>query len=964
MFLVESGAEDAGDCVLQPVRANALAKLEETAAAARQRRAGVAMVTGVAGTGKTCLLKRARAEFERAEDTVLFATARRDGAAGETVRELFAPLGLTVPEAASSPLLAGAARWALPALLPGTGPASTETREDAEYAVLRGLYRLAVNLMADGPLVVMLDDAHLCEPLALRWVDFLLRRAADHPLLVVLAYDPDAAGSGRQMLTTITGHAAKTTIELGPLSRTEVADFIRAVLGAEPEPQFVRVCSDLSSGLPVSLRTLLTELRERGVRPDAGGARRVAEIGGSVLSGAMPARLAGLPESIRKVAAGIAALGGVEPRTIGALLELSVPAVTAAADVLRRHGLLGADRLEFSHEHAREAVLGELPPSERAALQRRGALLLHDEGYPPEDVARLLVDLPELDKPWMCCLLREAAVDAGRRGEPKLAVRYLERVLRAKPDHVEALIDLATILSDSDSERALSHFLRAIERTPDPMVRAELVVRFKALLLTVRKAAPAFRTLSEVLDTLDGDPGQLPAVDDLRRNAQAVLLGVGLCSRSSARKTLRRARTIVVPDGGTPSGRLVLGMLAATEMLDGGSGEQAAERATAALSGTLNVVHGPLIVAARVLAYAGRPAEALAALDRIVAATGGTDDVRTRCDALAARSSVAAGMGRPAEAAADAWAAMELALGETWPSPRLAFVSLLLNRDEPVRAEAVLAEMRHPEFVPEYHEMLMVQARAKLLLRDVEGALSLLLWCGRSVAETGIRSAMPVPWWFDAALILAGQERRPEALALIEAQEETITRWGTPESIGLGLVARGAANGGRPGLELIVQGVERLAASPARISQLRAEIVLGRALLYSGDDAGARKSLHRAVELAVRCGCLALGASAKGLLVAAGGRTRKHGGGLADLLTAAELRVVERAAARATNREIAEALFVTLRTVETHLSNVYRKLGVSSRVELVPVLRKFSGTERDIEPVAVVAASGKTLGWE
>ena len=95
------------------------------------------------------------------------------------VRALFGPLGLTADDAHDSPLLQGSARRALPALAPSPAPRSPASPATV-YPVLHGLYWLAVNLMAHGPLVLVLDDAHWCDERSLRWIDFLLRRA-DRP---------------------------------------------------------------------------------------------------------------------------------------------------------------------------------------------------------------------------------------------------------------------------------------------------------------------------------------------------------------------------------------------------------------------------------------------------------------------------------------------------------------------------------------------------------------------------------------------------------------------------------------------------------------------------------------------------------------------------------------------------------------------------------------------------------------
>jgi DNA-binding CsgD family transcriptional regulator len=88
------------------------------------------------------------------------------------------------------------------------------------------------------------------------------------------------------------------------------------------------------------------------------------------------------------------------------------------------------------------------------------------------------------------------------------------------------------------------------------------------------------------------------------------------------------------------------------------------------------------------------------------------------------------------------------------------------------------------------------------------------------------------------------------------------------------------------------------------------------------------------MELASACGASGLVDEALDELAAAGARPRKRGGHGAHLLTAAEARVARLAAEGASNREIAQELFVTLKTVEMHLSSAYRKLDISSRAQL------------------------------
>lgn len=162
---------------------------------------------------------------------------------------------------------------------------------------------------------------------------------------------------------------------------------------------------------------------------------------------------------------------------------------------------------------------------------------------------------------------------------------------------------------------------------------------------------------------------------------------------------------------------------------------------------------------------------------------------------------------------------------------------------------------------------------------------------------------------------------------------------GHPRALGLAALARGVIAPGGTGIEPLTEAVLTLAGSPARAEHAKAEFVLGRALLKTGDQRGAREHLRTATDLAQRCGALALAAVARRLLVTAGGRMRKMSASPLDMLTGMERRVAGLAAAGASNRSIAETLFVTVRTIETHLTSVYRKLGVSGRTELGAVLR-------------------------
>ena len=131
--------------------------------------------------------------------------------------------------------------------------------------------------------------------------------------------------------------------------------------------------------------------------------------------------------------------------------------------------------------------------------------------------------------------------------------------------------------------------------------------------------------------------------------------------------------------------------------------------------------------------------------------------------------------------------------------------------------------------------------------------------------------------------------------------------------------------------------------SPARLEHARVLVDLGATFRAAGQRTAAREPLLEGLALAARCGARTLERRARAELAAIGvrPRTTEHAG--ADSLTPSERRVVELAAAGGTNREIAQTLFVTEKTVETHLGRAFRKLDISSRRHLADVLAQAAG---------------------
>jgi DNA-binding CsgD family transcriptional regulator len=162
--------------------------------------------------------------------------------------------------------------------------------------------------------------------------------------------------------------------------------------------------------------------------------------------------------------------------------------------------------------------------------------------------------------------------------------------------------------------------------------------------------------------------------------------------------------------------------------------------------------------------------------------------------------------------------------------------------------------------------------------------------------------------------------------------------WGTPRAIGMALRALGLVEGGDRGLELLDEAVRVLESSPARLEHARALADFGAALRRANRRTAARHPLRQALDLADACGARPLAERARHELRAAGARPRRPRISGVQALTASERRIATMAAEGLSNPEIAQALFITKKTVEAHLGNAYRKLDVRSRSRLTAAL--------------------------
>ena len=222
---------------------------------------------------------------------------------------------------------------------------------------------------------------------------------------------------------------------------------------------------------------------------------------------------------------------------------------------------------------------------------------------------------------------------------------------------------------------------------------------------------------------------------------------------------------------------------------------------------------------------------------------------------------------------------------------------------------------------------LLARGRLRAALGDREGSISDLSLAGENVI---VNNPSFLPWRATLATILLPTDVEA-ARDLAELALERARELGQNRGIGIALRVHARVIGGEEAVEELEESVELLRNSPARLELAHSLVECGAALRRAGRRTAAREPLREGLQLAQRCGAAALADVARQELIVSGARPRRESLAGPEALTPSERRVAELAASGMQNREIAQALFVTTKTVGTHLAHIYQKLDLSGQ---------------------------------
>ena len=781
----------------------------------------------------------------------------------------------------------------------------------------------------------------------MRALNYLAGRLAELPVLIVVALRPGESTAVADLVRSLHSSPGAERLEFIALGADSVARVVRASVPDAGE-ELCDAFAAASGGNPFYLYELLRTLTAGGAWPDADEVAAAALIG--VGEHAL-ARLRSLGPAAPELAMAMAVMGASGRLDhAAAVAGLGTGTAAEAALAMRRVEILAAeDPFEWIHPLVRRSLYDGLSVVRRDVLHARAAEVLTNAGASPGVVAAHLAAVRPSGSPAVVEGLLAAVDEALSRDAPDVAIDLLGRALAEESgDRVTLLLRLGAIEVSRRSPAAIEVLREAQALADDPRQRALAALHLGEILTHVGYYQEAVATIGDALaepDGLDSDLGlELEA-------ARAVSFAFDPTLSPSLWKDRPRLHTL--SQGDAWPARALSALLALTYAFRGErldeiptlceqalqGGRLLAERgagawAAAHLMGALTTVeeYDRVLALADVVEAAARNQ---GAVSNVLLAEGVRGDVAGRRGDLAGAEEI---MRSLAETAQSIGWVLGLITALWWMG------DVILER----AANDDFADLLDAFEVPPGFESVAPGAWALVVRGRVRG-----LRGRRDEAAEDLRAAGAVfdglgfgalhdPWRSDLALVLPPAERE-EAQALVaeELRQAEATGFARPRAVALR--ASGLLTGGEAGIELLEESAMLLAASPARYHHARTQVDLGAALRRGGRVTDARESLRAGMELAFACGADRLLARAREELLAAGARPRRIVRSGFGALTGSERRIVRLAMEGRSNPEIAQALFVSVKTIETHLSNAYAKLdlsGAGARRRLAALVEK------------------------
>jgi DNA-binding CsgD family transcriptional regulator len=824
---------------------------------------------------------------------------------------------------------------------------------DGGFTTLTGLYWLIAGIAARQPLALFVDDLHWSDRPSARFLAYLAARVADIPVALVVSVrtgEPSRVGG---VIAALEAQPDARHIECSELDVQAVAELVRDAI-PDADDTVCAAFHGSSAGNPFYLRELLRTLGSAArTVPSAHDVREaaVASVGDRVLR-----RLTGLGDGALPLADAMTVLGmSGRLSDAAAVAELDEHNAAAVAERMRRAEILAAaDPFEWIHPLVQRSLYDGLSVARRDELHARAAQALGATGAGPSRVGAHLASLRPTGSPEVVSGLLAAAQEAIARDAPEDAEAMVARALDEQapaPPRGELLLRLGEIQVTNRDPAAIDNLRMAREVLREPRDRATAALRLGEILVHSGDWDAAARLINDARAELGDRDSELALELDV---AHALICMFDPALAAGVWRD--RSRLMDLTEGNSWPAHALCGLLASSSAFRGEHLDEVVGLVQRAVAGDVLLSQRGAgawtpahLLGALALVEEHERAEALA--DAVAAAGRAQGSLSSAMIAEAQRGWNAARLGdlqraeelmRPLQDASRDNGMLLMLVTLFWYGR-----DLLIERPSQADMVQTLEAITVP---PAFEEsagggwLKTARGRIRAARGDLEGARQDLRAVGAIFDRLGF-GPLHDPWRSALALTLPASEH-DEALALADAELALAeaTRLARPR--GIALRAKGLLTRGDEGIELLREAVGVLDDSPARYEHAQAVVSLGSALRRSGRRVDAREPLAAGLESAFRCGAERLVGHAREELIATGARPRRIERTGFAALTASERRVVRLAAEDRSNAEIAQALYLSVKTVEHHLSSAYAKLHIAG----AGARRRLAGTLAATEP--------------
>ncbi|HEY3035762.1 MAG TPA: AAA family ATPase, partial [Streptosporangiaceae bacterium] len=793
-------------------RANELERIDALLALAQADSGDILLITGPAGIGKSVLLGVARERAHLAGMQVLSGRGREleGGFSFGVARQLFEPLLAGAVGTKRDALLAGAARRALTALEDEAGAAPPMAGGNPSFAVVHGLYWLAVNASRTAPVLVAIDDVQWADHASLRFVLYLADRLAGLPVALAVTWrtgDAMAPGTA-DSLTRLEQIAAGGVVSPGALSPEAVGTLLSGSFGTAPGDEFAGSCHAVTGGNPFLVRELIETLRAEGIGPGEAGAERVAGLAPRSVAQQVALRVTRLGTTAGELARAAAILGdGAALRNAAALAGMGLADAAASADKLAGIGVLEPGTpLRFVHSIVRTAVHDDIPQAERGLRHAAAARLLAAEGADPDAVCAHLLVCEPAGSPEVVDQLRVAAARAVGRGAPESATAYLRRALAETADvslRAALLHELGLAEKVLADPAAVQHLRESLELASDPVQRAAVAPDLAELLVLTGQwdtgAAFIQAALEELADrdVQQGERARAPVV-----RLQTWLAGFAAFDpRLVGEFDQRVDQLLATARKETAEERTLAAALAGILAWRGEQAEAVLALLDHALDGDRLLTRGdspPLVVAQALIAAVWLDeltrAEVLA--DQLFACARSRGSVAEVAVAACVRAAVRVRRGELAAAESDVRTVIEIAaehgVAFAVPSALYCGADALIERPELADVTALAAELKlDPDLARTATGALLQEVRGRLALATGDFAAARADLQSTAAIFESLHLLNPSTCWRSALALTLAADDPGEALRLADMDLELARRAGLPRPAGVALRTRG-----------------------------------------------------------------------------------------------------------------------------------------------------------------------------